>query len=85
LIIEPLLLMLAFGVIILVLMYLNAGIIYDFHYNLKKDNNPLSKIISFNLKYLDDKPLWVKHYRIKLLMFLGFLVCFVLIGYFESK
>ena len=54
--------------------YFSAGIIYDFHYKLKADDNPLSKVVSFDVKYLDDKAKWVKRYRIKLFLFLGLIV-----------
>lgn len=48
-----------------VLFYLAADTIYAFHYKLKRNGNPLSKLITSDVKNLVDKEKWVRRYRAK--------------------
>ena len=67
--IETLLIIL-FAAIVCVISYLAAGSIYDFHCRLKTAGNPLSKVVTGDRKKLDNKELWVKRYRLKVLILL---------------
>lgn len=79
--IETLLLIL-FTAIICVVSYLAAGNIYDFHYKLKTDGNPLSKVVTGDRKKLDNKEQWVKRYRLKVLILLALVIIVPIIGFF---
>ena len=63
-----LILVAAFFLILLAIFYFSAETLYNFHYNLKKDDNPLFKIIGSNSKFIDDKDKWIKHYRLYLIL-----------------
>lgn len=80
--IETLLIIL-FAAIICIASYLAAGSIYDFHYRLKKDGNPLSKVVTGDRKKLDNKELWVKRYRLKVLILLTVVVAVTIFIYFD--
>lgn len=79
--IETLLLIL-FTAIICVVSYLAAGNIYDFHYKLKTDGNPLSKVVTGDRKKLDNKEQWVKRYKLKVLILLALVIIVPIIGFF---
>ena len=79
--IETLLIIL-FAAIICVVSYLAAGSIYDFHYKLKTDGNPLSKVVTGDRKKLDNKEQWVKRYRLKVLILLALVIIVPIIGFF---
>ena len=81
--IETLLITL-FATIICVASYLAAGSIYDFHYKLKTDKNPLSKVVTGDRKKLDNKDQWVKRYRLKVLILLSLVVAVTIFGFFDS-
>jgi hypothetical protein len=71
-----------FAAIVCLVSYLAAGTIYDFHYKLKADGNPLSKVVTGDRKKLDDKEEWVKRYRFKVLILLALVVAVLIIGFF---
>ena len=79
--IETLLIIL-FAAIVCVISYLAAGNVYDFHYKLKNDGNPLSKIVTGDRKKLDNKEQWVKRYRLKVLILLALVIVVPIIGFF---
>jgi len=59
-----------------------AGTIYDFHYKLKTAGNPLTKVVTGDRKKLDDKELWVKRYRLKVMILLPLVVVVLIIVFF---
>ena len=63
--------------------YLAAGSIYDFHYKLKTDDNPLSKVVTGDRKKLDSKDQWVKRYRLKVLILLSVVVAVTIFVFFD--
>jgi hypothetical protein len=65
-----------------VVSYLAAGNIYDFHYKLKTDGNPLSKVVTGDRKKLDNKEQWVKRYKLKVLILLALVIIVPIIGFF---
>lgn len=75
-------LMIFIAAIVCVVSYLVAGTIYDFHYKLKIDGNPLSKVVTGDRKKLDDKEQWVKRYRLKVMILLVLVVAVLIIGFF---
>ena len=81
--IETLLLKL-FAAIICVVSYLAAGSIYDFHYKLKTNGNPLSKLVTGDRKKLDNKDQWVKRYRLKVLILLSVVITATIFGFFDN-
>ena len=80
--IETLLIIL-FAAIVCVISYLSAGSIYDFHYKLKKDGNRLSKVVTGDRKKIDNKDLWVKRYRLKVLILLALVVAVTIFSFFD--
>jgi hypothetical protein len=80
--IETLLIIL-FAAILCVVSYLAAGNIYDFHYRLKAGGNPLSKVVTGDRKKLDNKDLWVKRYRLKVLILLSLVVAVMVFVFFD--
>ena len=81
--IETLIIIL-FAAIICVVANLAAGSIYDFHHKLKTDGNPLSKVVTGDRKKLDNKDLWVKRYRLKVLILLSLVIAVTIFGFFDS-
>jgi hypothetical protein len=79
--IETLLIIL-FAVIVCVISYLAAGRVYDFHYRLKAGGNPLSKLVTGDRKKLDNKELWVKRYRLKVVILLVLVIVVPIINFF---
>jgi hypothetical protein len=75
-------LLILFTAIICVVSYLAAGNIYDFHYKLKTDGNPLSKVVTGDRKKLDNKEQWVKRYKLKVLILLALVIIVPIIGFF---
>lgn len=71
--VETLLIVLA-AATLCIIAYLAAGHLYEWHYKLKADGNPLSKIVTGDRKKIDDKTLWVKRYRIKVLILLALVI-----------
>ncbi len=80
--IETILLIL-FAAIVCVISYLAAGNIYDFHYRLKTKRNILSKVVTGDRKKIDNKDLWVKRYRLKVLILMTLVVAVPIIIYFD--
>ena len=80
--IETLLIIL-FAAIVCVVSYLAAGSIYDFHYRLKTGGNPLSKVVTGDRKKLDNKDLWVKRYRLKVLILLSLVIAVSIFVFFD--
>jgi len=80
--IETLLIIL-FAAIVCVISYLAAGNIYDFHYRLKTDRKLLSKVVTGDLKKIDNKDLWVKRYRLKVLILLALVVAVTIFKFFD--
>ena len=80
--IETLIIIL-FAAIVCVVAYLAAGSIYDFHYRLKTDGNPLSKVVTGDRKKLDNKDLWVKRYRLKVLILLSLVIAVTIFVFFD--
>ncbi len=73
--------MILIATIVCVISYLAAGSVYDFHYRLKTDGNPLSKLVTGDRKKIDNKELWVKRYRLKVLILLVLVVVVPIIGF----
>ena len=65
-----------------VIAYLAAGRIYDLHYKLKANGNPLSKLVTGDRKKLDNKELWVRRYKAKVLFLLAVVIAIPLISFF---
>jgi len=65
--------------VFLLLFYFNAGIFYDFQIKLKKDENPILKIIGQDTKFLDNKEEWVKKYRRKMFLLAGLVGAVILV------
>ena len=65
-----------------VIAYLVAGRIYDLHYKLKVDGNPLSKLVTGDRKKIDNKELWVRRYKAKVLFLLAVVIAIPLISFF---
>ena len=63
---------------IFLLLYLNAGNIYSFHHTINKEKSILSKIISTDTKYLDNKEQWIKRYKIKMVLIFGLIMAILL-------
>lgn len=80
--IETLLIIL-FAAIICIIAYLAAGNIYDFHYKLKTDGNPLSKVVTGDRKKLDNKDQWVRRYRLKVLIILSLVITVTVFSFFD--
>ncbi len=80
---PELLFMLCILGVFLLLFYFNAGIFYDFQFKLKKDENPILKIIGQDTKLLDNKEEWVKRYRRKIFL-LSALLGVVILAFFLS-
>jgi hypothetical protein len=78
------LLIIIFAAIVCVISYLAAGRVYDFHYKLKAGGNPLSKVVTGDRKKLDDKDLWVRRYRLKVLILLALVIAVPIIDFFIS-
>ena len=78
------LLIIIFAAIVCVISYLAAGRVYDFHYKLKAGGNPLSKVVTGDRKKLDDKELWVRRYRLKVLILLALVIAVPIIDFFIS-
>jgi len=57
--------------ILCILFYLAADFIYDVHYKLKKGGSPFTKIVTADVKNIDDKETWIKRYRAKLLLIMA--------------
>ena len=74
--------MILVSAIVCVIFYLAADRVYDFHYILKTDSNPLSKLVTGDRKKLDNKDLWVKRYRAKVLVLLAVVIAVPLISFF---
>ena len=74
--------MILVSAIVCVIFYLAADSVYDFHYKLKTDSNPLSKLVTGDRKKLDNKDLWVKRYRAKVLVLLAVVIAVPLISFF---
>ena len=55
--------------------YFCAEIFYNFYYNLKKDDNPIFKVIAYNSKFIDDKDKWIKHHRLYSILIFTLIVC----------
>jgi len=68
---DALLLLIPLGCIGL-LLWFNADKIYDFHRTLKKEHPLLFKIIGYNERHLDNRPAWIKHFRIFITSFVLF-------------
>lgn len=69
------------GVSLCAMFYLAAEKIYDIHYKLKADDNPLSRIVTGDHKKLDDKNLWVRRYRAKVLFLMVMVIVVTLIRF----
>ena len=52
----------------MILFWIYADRIYRSHYKTKRDHPFLFRITGFNEKYLDDPDLWIKHFRIQLIL-----------------
>ena len=57
------------------LFWIYADKIYQSHYKTKKDHPFLFRITGFNEKYLDDPNLWIKHFRIQLILITVLFLC----------
>lgn len=68
--VETLLMMLV-SAIVCVLFYLAAERVYNIHYKLKAAGSPLSKLVTGDRKKIDDKELWIRRYRAKVLVLLA--------------
>jgi hypothetical protein len=66
-------------ILMIVLLFLNAGTIYDFNKKLKDENPFLFKLIGSNEKYLEDKDAWIKHQRLYIIFFALMLICILLL------
>ena len=53
----------------------SAGRAYDFHKNLRKTDYFLSKIVGFNLRYLDNRTLWIRHFRAYVILIVVLCLC----------
>jgi hypothetical protein len=69
--------------IVCVIFYLAANTVYGLHYKLKTNGNPLSKLVTGDRKKLDNKALWVKRYRAKVLVLLAVVLSVPFISYFS--
>ena len=76
--------MMLVGAIVCVIFYLTAGSVYNFHLKLKTDDNPLSKLVTGDRKNLDNKDLWVKRYRAKVLVLLAVVIIVPVISFFAT-
>ncbi len=81
--IETLLTMIV-GAIVCMIFYLSADRVYNFHFKLKTDNNPLSKLITGDRKTLDDKEQWIRRYRAKVMILLALVITVPLIITFAT-
>ena len=61
--------------IMLTILFLNTGKIYDYNLKMKNENPFLFKIFGMNEKYLDNKSAWVKHQRIFMAIVTLLLLC----------
>jgi cbb3-type cytochrome oxidase subunit 3 len=61
--------------IIMILFWIYADRIYRSHYKTKRDHPFLFQITGFNEKYLDDPNLWIKHFRIQLILMAVLFLC----------
>lgn len=57
------------------LFWIYADKIYQSHYKTKKDHPLLFRITGFNEKYLDNHDLWIKHFRIQLILIAVLFLC----------
>ena len=61
--------------IMLTILFLNTGKIYDYNLKMKNENPFLFKIFGMNEKHLDNKSAWVKHQRIFMAIVTLLLLC----------
>lgn len=69
--------------LIVILLWFNAGKLYTLHSNIQRKSPLLFKIIGFNERYLGNSDLWIKYFRIYLVLFSVFflaLIVFLIIG-----
>jgi hypothetical protein len=76
------LIIIVFAAIVCVASYLAAGSIYDFHFKLKTNGNPLSKLVTGDRKKIDNKDQWVKRYRLKVMILLSLVVAVTIFSFF---
>jgi hypothetical protein len=62
----------------LTLGWFSAEKAYRFHKNLKRTDPFLFKIGGMNERYLDDKSLWIKHFRVYVVLICLVCLCIVL-------
>lgn len=79
--IEVIILMIG-GVSLCALACLAAEEIYEIHFKIKANENPLSKIVSGDHKKLDDRELWIKRYGDKVLLLIALVIIVPLINCF---
>lgn len=54
---------------ILLALYFGANILYEANLKMHRETSVVSKLLGFNLKHIDDRAAWVRHYRISLILF----------------
>jgi len=74
LLIEPAIIIIVLAVIT-ALFWIYADKIYQSHYKTKKDHPFLFRITGINEKYLDNPDLWIKHFRIQLILIAVLFLC----------
>lgn len=75
-------LMILVATILCIVSYLAADTIYKFHYKLKLEGNPLSKVVTGDREKLESRDVWVRRYRAKLLILLVIIIVSPLVGFF---
>jgi hypothetical protein len=51
--------------------WFQAPKLYDYHLNMKEHNPLMFKIIGYNEKYLKDRALWIRRFRIYVVVMTG--------------
>lgn len=59
----------AFASILAAAMCAAAGKAYEFQKALKDDENPIYKVIGQDQKFIDDRAMWIKRYRRRIVAF----------------
>lgn len=62
--------------------HLFAGNIYDLHHKLRQGGSPLTKVLTADVKNIDDKEVWVKRYRAKVLVLMAVILAIPVYRFF---
>lgn len=65
-----------------IIFHLFAGNIYDLHYKLKQGGSPLTKVLTADAKNIENKELWVKRYRAKVMVMMAIILMIPVYRYF---